>query len=86
MAKTFDSVDHNILIDKLEHYAIRGHAITLLKFYLTNQKQHVSINGNDSKKIFIATGVPQGSVLGPFFFLVYVNDLALCSNFDTLMF
>ena len=66
-AKTFDSVDHKILIDKLEHYGVRGNGIKLLKSYLTNRKQYFSTNDNGSKKIFVATGLPQDSVLGPFF-------------------
>ena len=85
IAKTFDTVHHKILIDKLEHYGVRGNGIKLLKSYLTNRKQYFSTNDNGSKKISIATGLPQDSVLGPFFCLVYVNDLAICSNFDTLM-
>ena len=58
-------------------------AIKLLKSYLTNG---FSIIGKGSQKIFIATRVLQGSTLGPFFFLVYVNDLTLCFNLDTLMY
>ena len=73
-------------VDKLEHYGVRGDVEKLLKSYLTNRKQYVSVNGNGSKKISTATGVPQGSVLGPFFFLVYLNDLVLYFNFDTLMY
>ena len=55
-----------------------------VKSFLTNRKQYVSINGSGSKKISIATRVLQGSVLSPLFFLVYVSDLARCSNFDIL--
>ena len=85
VAQAFDSVDHEILLDKLEHYGVRGISIKLLKSYLTNRKQYVYMNGSTSKLISIDTGVPQGSVLGPFLFLVYVNDLVNCSNFKTVL-
>ena len=85
-AEAFDSVDHKLLTEKLEHYGVKGAAIKLIKSYLKNRKQFVFVNGNDSKRVFVVTGVPPGSALSPFFFLVYVNHLALRSNFDTLMY
>ena len=73
--KAFDTVDHRILLHKLNHYGIRGHAHDFIKSYLTNRSQYTYINGEQSKTDNITCGVPQGSVLGPVLFLIYVNDL-----------
>ena len=73
--KAFDTVDHNILLNKLSYYGIRGKSNDWFKTYLYQRKQYVSINGFNSDLSEIRCGVPQGSVLGPLLFLIYINDL-----------
>ena len=81
LSKAFDTLDHKILLSKLDHYGIRGPWLAWLKSYLSNRKQFVNYNGQCSSYGNIVCGVPQGSILGPLLFLIYVNDLAYVSDY-----
>ena len=75
LKKACDTVDHEILCQKLEHYGVVGKGLSWFKSYLSNRKQYFRINGVDSNINNINVGVPQGSSLGPLLCLVYINDL-----------
>ena len=86
LSKAFDTISHKILINKFEHYGIRGICKNLFANYLCNRTQYTDIDGFQSSRMHISTGVPQGSILGPVLFLVYINDIYKCSTINLLCF
>ena len=78
LKKAFDTVDHDILLNKQNYYGVRGKELSLFRSYLFNRKQFCTVNGHTSATEGVGCGVPKGSCLGPLLFLVYVNDLPYC--------
>ena len=80
LKKAFDTIDHNILLNKLYHYGIRGISNDWIKSYLENRKQFVQYDDAISDYKEILCGVPQGSILGPKLFILYINDICNISE------
>ena len=79
LKRTFDTIDHEILLSKLELYELKGASLKLFRDYLSDRTQVTVINNVNSETSFINCGVLQGSILGPLLFLLYINDLPNCN-------
>ena len=79
-SKAFDTIDHEILLYKLSHYGIKDTALSWFKSYLSNRTQYVQYKDIASTELTITTGVPQGSILGPLLFIIYINDISKVTN------
>ena len=86
-SKAFDTINHDILVQKRRHYGIANSALDIIQNYLSNRKQYVEIENTKSRLWDITTCVPQGSILGPLIFIIYINDIIKASDlFNYIMY
>ena len=85
LSKAFDTIDHKILLTKLQRYGIRGNTHDLIKSYLSRRHQYTEVLGKKSESLTVEYGVPQGSVLGPLLFILYINDISRASKLGTFI-
>ncbi len=87
LSKAFDTLDHQLLIKKLEYYGLNGLSIKLMECYLANRKQYIEIDDSNSDMLDLTTGVSQGSILRPRLLIIYMNDIAQASKlFDFIIY
>ena len=87
LSKAFDTLNFDILLHKLQYYSVDGVPLLFIKNYLNERYKYTKYDNFDSTRLEIKTGIPQGSILGPLFFSIYINDLINSSNkFNFLMF
>ena len=87
LTRAFDCVSHDILLKKMDHYGVRDHALNWFETYLRDRKQYVTYEGESLDTKTVNIGVPQGSILGPIFFLIYINDIEnACQDGDLILF
>ena len=86
LAKAYDTIDHRILIAKLEKYGIRGVPLQLIESFLTNRQQYTTMKSTKSATNKVLCGIPQGSTLDSLLFTIYINDLPLASGFKVHLF
>ena len=80
LSEAFDTIDHSLLIKKLQHYRVRRIVLDWFVSYLANRSQYVKIDDTSSALLNVSCEVPQGSILGPLLFIIYINDITNASN------